>query len=79
MTFGEKDRYNIPMPYYDEVFKHITGEFPHGLAALALNTPDVEVGDRLGTDQATVLHHISQLDEFFEKVIHAKTIEDIQY
>ena len=46
------------MPYYDEVFKHITGEFPQGMAALALNTPDVEVGDRLGTDQATVrIHH----------------------
>ncbi len=42
------------MPYYDEIFKHITGEFPHPLAALALKTPEVEVGDRLGTEHTTV-------------------------
>ena len=49
------------MPYYDEVFKHVTGEFLYELAALALNTPEVEVGDRLGTDQATVRMHHSDM------------------
>ena len=49
------------MPYYDEVFKHVTGEFPYELAALALNTSEVEVGDRLGTDQATVRMHHSDM------------------
>ena len=49
------------MPYYDEVFKHVTGEFPYALAALALNTSEVEVGDRLGTDQATVRMHHSDM------------------
>ncbi len=45
------------MPYYDEVFKHVTGEFPYALAALALNTPDVEVGERLSTEHTTVQMH----------------------
>jgi len=49
------------MPYYDEVFKHITGAFPYALAALALNTPEVEVGDPLSTDQATVRMHHSDM------------------
>ncbi len=49
------------MPQYDEVFKYVTGEFPSELAALALKTPDVEVGDRLGTDQATVRMHHSDM------------------
>lgn len=49
------------MPYYDEVFKHVTGEFPYALAALALNTSEVEVGDRLSTDQATVRMHHSDM------------------
>ena len=42
------------MPYYDEVFKHVTGEFPHALAALALKTQEVEVGKRLATEHTTV-------------------------
>ena len=46
------------MPYYDEIFKHVVGTFPYPLVALALKTPDVEVGDRLGTEHATVrIHH----------------------
>ena len=49
------------MPYYDEIFKHITGEFPHSLAALALKTPDVEVGARLGTEHTTVRMHHSDM------------------
>ena len=49
------------MPYYDEVFKHVTGAFPYALAALALKTPDVEVGDPLSTDQATVRMHHSDM------------------
>ncbi len=49
------------MPYYDEVFKHVTTEFPHALAALALKTPQVEVGERLGTEHATVRMHHSDM------------------
>ena len=49
------------MPYYDEVFKHVTGEFPYALAALALNTSEVEVGERLGTEHATVQMHHSDM------------------
>ena len=39
------------MPYYDEVFKHLTDRFPYSLAALALKTEAVEVGENLSTDQ----------------------------
>ena len=49
------------MPYYDEVFKHVTGEFPRALAVLALKTPEVEVGDPLSTEQATVRMHHSDM------------------
>ena len=49
------------MPYYDEIFKQVTGEFPHALAALALKTPEVEIGDRLGTEHITVQMHHSDL------------------
>lgn len=49
------------MPYYDEIFKHVTGEFPYGLAVLALKTSEVEVGDRLNTEQATVRMHHSDM------------------
>ncbi|MCG9132129.1 hypothetical protein J5I95_10645 [Candidatus Poribacteria bacterium] len=46
------------MPYYDEIFKHVTGEFPHALAVLALKAPAVEVGKRLATEHTTVrIHH----------------------
>ena len=45
------------MPYYDEIFKHVTGEFPRPLAALALKTPEVEVGERLNTEHVTVRSH----------------------
>jgi len=49
------------MPYYDEIFKHVVGAFPHPLAALALKTPDVKVGDRLGTEHTTVRMHHSDM------------------
>lgn len=49
------------MPYYDEVFKHLTEQSPHALAALALRTSDVEVGEKLSTEQPTVKVHHSDL------------------
>ena len=49
------------MPYYDEIFKHVTAEFPHALAVLALNEPEVEVGDRLATEHTTVRMHHSDI------------------
>lgn len=49
------------MPYYDEIFKHVTAEFPHALAVLALNAPEVEVGDRLATEHTTVRMHHSDM------------------
>lgn len=49
------------MPYYDEIFKHVTGEFPQDLAVLALKTSEVEVGERLSTEQATVRVHHSDM------------------
>lgn len=49
------------MPYYDEIFKHVTGEFPYALAALALKTPEVEVGKRLATEHTTVRMHHSDM------------------
>ena len=46
------------MPYFDEIFKHLMNQFPYPFAVLALNTPDVEVGDSLSTEQSTVkIHH----------------------
>ncbi len=41
--------YDTCMPYYDEIFKHVTREFPSSLAALALKTSEVEVGEPLNT------------------------------
>ena len=49
------------MPYYDEIFKHVVGKFPRELATLALNTPEVEVGARLATEQPTVRTHFSDM------------------
>ena len=49
------------MPYYDEVFKHLTEQAPHALAVLALRTSDVEVGEKLSTEQPTVKVHYSDL------------------
>ena len=49
------------MADFDEVFKHITGKFPDALAALALKTSEVEVGDRLNTEHITVQMHHSDM------------------
>ena len=49
------------MPYYDEIFKHVTAAFPHPLAVLALKTPHVEVGERLNTEHTTVRMHHSDM------------------
>ena len=85
LTFVCKCGYAISMPYYDEVFKHVTGEFPRALAVLVLKTPEVEVGDRLGTEQATVQTHHTDLtfeirlpDE--EAILHieAQTDDSVQ-
>ncbi len=46
------------MPNYDAIFKHVTEEFPHALARLVLKTSEIEIGERLGTEHATVeVHH----------------------
>lgn len=49
------------MSYYDEIFKHVAGEFPQDLAVLALKTSEVEVGERLSTEHATVRMHHSDM------------------
>ena len=49
------------MPYYDEVFKHLTDRFPYSLAALALKTDTVEVGESLSTEQPTIKMHHSDM------------------
>lgn len=49
------------MPYYDEVFKYVTEQSPHALAALALKTTDVKVAGKLGTEQPLVKVHHSDL------------------
>ena len=49
------------MPYYDEIFKHVTKGFPHSLAALALKTREVEVGEPLNTEHITVRMHHSDM------------------
>ena len=53
--------YNIDMPYYDEIVKHLMDRFPHAFAALALNTTDVEVGEKLSTEQPTIKVHHSDM------------------
>ena len=49
------------MPYYDEVLKYLTEQEPYALAVLALRTSDVEVGEKLSTEQPTVKVHHSDL------------------
>ena len=49
------------MPYYDEIVKHLMDRFPDEFAALALGTPDVEVGERLSTEQPTIKMHHSDM------------------
>lgn len=49
------------MSDYDELFKHVTSEFPHALARLALKSPEVKVGERVSTEQVTVRVHRSDM------------------
>ncbi len=49
------------MPYYDEIVKHLMDRFPDAFAALALNSPDVEVVERLSTEQPTIKMHHSDM------------------
>ena len=58
LPFLHKDRYNTRIPYYDEIFKHVTGEFPRALAALTLKISEVEIGKRPGTEHTTI--HFSE-------------------
>ena len=53
--------YNTDMAHFDELFKHLADYSPEQLAALALNTGRVEVGDFLNTEQPTVKIHHSDL------------------
>ena len=55
------------MPYYDEIVKHLMDQFPYAFAALALNTADVEIGERLNTEQPS--EEIMQESPFYERVI----------
>ena len=49
------------MANFDELFKEITGKYPYALAALALKTSEVKVGDSLNTEHLTVRVHYSDL------------------
>ena len=49
------------MAHFDELFKHLADYAPSSLAILALNTPNVEVGDPLNTEQVTVRMHHSDM------------------
>lgn len=69
------------MPYYDEIVKHLMDRFPHAFATLALNTQDVEVGEKLSTEQHTIkVHHsdmtfkVSLPDE--EAILHIEAQTD---
>ncbi len=53
--------YNTSMAHFDELFKHLADYAPNPLAALALNTSNVEVGAPLNTEQATVKMHHSDM------------------
>ena len=49
------------MANFDELFKEITGKYPYALAALALKTSEVKVGDSLNTEHITVRVHHSDM------------------
>ena len=61
VDFHYERRYNRGMANFDELFKEITSKYPYALAALALKTSDVEVGDRLNTEHITVRVHHSDM------------------
>ena len=49
------------MPYYDEIVKHLMDRFPEEFAALALMSVDVEVQEKLTTEQSTIKMHHSDM------------------
>lgn len=49
------------MPYYDEIVKHLMDRFPDAFAALALASVDVEVEEKLTTEQSTIKMHHSDM------------------
>ena len=49
------------MPTFDNIFKHIAGEFSQDFAVLALKTSDVEVTGKLNTEHITVKTHRSDM------------------
>jgi predicted transposase YdaD len=49
------------MSHYDEIVKHLMDRFPDAFAALALKTSDVEVQEKLTTEQPTIKVHHSDM------------------
>ena len=49
------------MSQYDEIVKHLMDRFPNEFAALALKTTDVEVQEKLTTEQPTIKMHHSDM------------------
>ena len=49
------------MSHYDEIVKHLMDRFPNEFAALALKTTDVEVQEKLTTEQPTIKMHHSDM------------------
>ena len=49
------------MPYYDEIMKYLMDRFPDEFAALALKSANVEVQEKLTTEQSTVKMHHSDM------------------
>ncbi|MDE0689505.1 MAG: hypothetical protein OXI61_15165 [Candidatus Poribacteria bacterium] len=71
------------MAHFDELFKHLADYAPSPLAALALNTPNVEVGTPLNTEQVTVRMHHSDMafqvwlpDRNEEAILHIEAQTD---
>ena len=71
------------MAHFDELFKHLADYAPGPLAALALNTQNVEVGDPLNTEQVTIRMHHSDLtfqirlpDRDEEAILHIEAQTD---
>ena len=75
--------YNRETAHFDELFKHLADYAPNPLAALALNTPNVEVRDPLNTEQVTVRTHHSDMtfniylpDKQEEAILHIEAQTD---
>ncbi len=61
LTYLHNCRYNTDMSTFDNIFKHIAGEFTQDFAVLALKTSEVEVTGRLNTEHITVKTHQSDM------------------